>query len=218
MERDDKFSGAGTPSGRCGPLPRGRRLPREQVLASQRRRLVEGVAAALVDGGCSGITVKRVIEAAGVSRSTFYEHFDNAAAALAGAHAETAERLTEAISGRCRPERRWAARVDAAIGATLEFAAAEPALTRLLTLEAAAFEPALAPAVLAVHGRFAAMLAGGREHSRAGSPPPIAEAFLVGGISRTIARGLAMNEAELLPELREPLVELVTGLVQNDFR
>jgi AcrR family transcriptional regulator len=44
---------------------------------SQRRRLLAGIAKALVEEGYARLTVEHVIANAGVSRKTFYEYFEN---------------------------------------------------------------------------------------------------------------------------------------------
>jgi AcrR family transcriptional regulator len=60
------------------PLPRGpHRLPFEYVVEDQRRRLLAGVGTALADHDYTALTVKHVIEAAGVSRAAFDANFDN---------------------------------------------------------------------------------------------------------------------------------------------
>ena len=57
-------------------LPRGRHgLSREQVLASQRGRLLTAVAEAVAEAGFARVSVAQVIARAGVSRETFYEQF-----------------------------------------------------------------------------------------------------------------------------------------------
>ncbi|WP_067648596.1 TetR/AcrR family transcriptional regulator [Nocardia harenae] len=57
-------------------LPRGRHgLPREQVVASQRERILSAMAEAMVEYGYIGTSVAAILKRAGVSRETFYEQF-----------------------------------------------------------------------------------------------------------------------------------------------
>ena len=57
-------------------LPRGpHRLAREEVLASQRGRMLAAIAEAVAEKGYAATTVADVVGRAGVSRKTFYEHF-----------------------------------------------------------------------------------------------------------------------------------------------
>ncbi|MFG2830567.1 TetR/AcrR family transcriptional regulator [Streptomyces sp. NPDC048434] len=61
---------------RSGPLPSGRHhLSREQVVASQRLRMLTATAEAMKDKGYAGTAVAEIIRRAGVSRETFYQQF-----------------------------------------------------------------------------------------------------------------------------------------------
>src|SRR5579863_1182793 len=59
-------------------LPRGpQALPRERVAAHQRERLVEAMVQAVSERGVVATTISDLVARAGISRRTFYEHFDN---------------------------------------------------------------------------------------------------------------------------------------------
>ncbi|MCK7625110.1 TetR/AcrR family transcriptional regulator [Streptomyces sp. RS10V-4] len=61
---------------RSGPLPSGRhRLSREEVVASQRLRMLTATADAMRAKGYAGTSVADIIRRAGVSRETFYQQF-----------------------------------------------------------------------------------------------------------------------------------------------
>ena len=88
-------------------LPRGRHgIPREEVLASQRGRMLVAMTEAVAERGFAKVTVADVIRRAGVSRETFYQHFsdkdDAFLAALDGAAQLLAGRLVDVIGGRRR--------------------------------------------------------------------------------------------------------------------
>src|SRR6476659_5078578 len=58
------------------PLPRGpHSLSRDEVVASQRGRMIEAMAETVAEKGYAATTVADVVARAGVSRKTFYEHF-----------------------------------------------------------------------------------------------------------------------------------------------
>lgn len=60
------------------PLPRGRhQLSRGEVEQSQRLRLAVAMAEACAESGFANVSVKAVLERAGVSRLTFYELYDD---------------------------------------------------------------------------------------------------------------------------------------------
>ena len=52
-------------------------LPREQVRASQRQRLIHGVTLAVADKAWHATTIRDITDRAGVSKKTFYEHFSD---------------------------------------------------------------------------------------------------------------------------------------------
>ncbi len=59
-------------------LPRGpQALPREQVAEHQRRRLFEAMVQTVNDKGFVASTISDLVKQAGVSRRSFYEHFEN---------------------------------------------------------------------------------------------------------------------------------------------
>src|ERR1700730_792139 len=68
------------PSPRTGrrTLPRGSQaLPREQVAADQKQRLLLAMIDAMGEKGYRATTISDIVGRAGVSRKTFYEHFAN---------------------------------------------------------------------------------------------------------------------------------------------
>src|SRR5580658_10667371 len=64
-------------------LPRGpQALPRDEVAAHQRERLVEAMVQAVNERGVMATTISDLVARAGISRRTFYEHFKNKEACL----------------------------------------------------------------------------------------------------------------------------------------
>src|SRR5215208_4754465 len=81
-------------------LPRGpHHLAREEVLASQRGRMLEAMAQVVADKGYGAATVADVIERAGVSRKTFYEHFKDKEACFLAAFDTAVEIVLAAVRG-----------------------------------------------------------------------------------------------------------------------
>src|SRR4051812_30467577 len=79
-------------------LPRGRHAaPREVVVESQRTRMLSAMASAVAEKGYSRTAVADVIDRAGVSRKTFYEHFANKEECFLAAYDEGVDLLLEAI-------------------------------------------------------------------------------------------------------------------------
>ena len=192
-------------------LPRGHhRLPREVVTRNQRLRLVAGVARALAEHGYSRLTVEQVIAAAGVSRATFYAHFDNKQEAVLVAHDVVFERYLGALVRSCNGEQEWPLKIKAGISTTLAFAVAEPEQAQLLALDALAGDAEVTSRVLASTDHLAALLSAGRQYSPRGAElPGLTEKALVGAVSAIVAGRLMNGESGSLPELEPQIVELV---------
>jgi AcrR family transcriptional regulator len=193
------------------PLPRGRhRLPFQVVVENQRRRLIVGAARALAEQGYAELTVKHVIAAAGVSRTTFYANFDNKRDCVLAAHRDVFERLLALILRACATEREWPQKVRASIGAVFAFAKEAPDELRLLTLDALATDLTIARQVVDSNAHFAALLRDGRRHTQLGSAlPDLTEGGLVGAVSAIVGGRLLEGGAEGLDGLGPEIVQLV---------
>jgi AcrR family transcriptional regulator len=114
-----------------------RRSPVAASQASQRERLLEGMIAAANRGGYAAANVAAVIEEAGVSRPTFYQHFSDREqcflAAVEEVHAALMRKLDAALA-RNPPERADATALEALVA----FAGSEPARARFLMSESLA--------------------------------------------------------------------------------
>src|SRR5215218_2644460 len=89
--------------GSDGKFPSGaRKLPSDLVSAVQRERLIAAMLRAASELGYRETNVQDVIERAGVSRPTFYEHFANKEACFLTAFDATAERLRERVAAATR--------------------------------------------------------------------------------------------------------------------
>jgi len=106
-------------------------------LADHRDRLMAATAEALFTDGYAGTTVSRVVQLAGVSRATFYEHFADRDECFRVAYRERISSLqaasASALAG--KPKRSWP---EALIDAVLREFACDPATARLVLLEALA--------------------------------------------------------------------------------
>src|SRR2546423_10680376 len=124
-------------------LPSGRhRLSREQVMASQRGRMLAAMAEAVAEKGYVGTAVADVIERAGVSRETFYEHFSGKEDCFLAAYDTGAEALLEVmgaalVGSRAGPEKR----LDRVLQAYFDALAAEPAFAHTFLIEVYAVGP-----------------------------------------------------------------------------
>lgn len=152
-------------------LPRGRHaVAREVVVASQRWRLLEAIAACVAEHGYAATTVTQVIARAGVSRKTFYEQFTDKRACFLAAWEVGFELLLGQVAAAVADARGWEAKLREGARAYLEALAAEPTFARSFLIEVlGAGDDALARRAEMID-RFAALIAEGYEEARAGDP------------------------------------------------
>jgi AcrR family transcriptional regulator len=82
------------------PAPRGRHAPPPEVrLPIQRRRLLRAAAEVFADRGYVNASSEAISRQAGMSKATFYQHFDNKEEALIGVFDLATDVLRQAIEG-----------------------------------------------------------------------------------------------------------------------
>ncbi len=123
-----------------GKFPSGiRKLPSDLVRAVQRERLLAAMLRAASELGYREANVQDVIERAGVSRPTFYEHFANKEACFLAAFDATAARLRDRVGAAARKGGdNLRDRLRFGLETLLHFAATEPEAARTLIVEARA--------------------------------------------------------------------------------
>jgi AcrR family transcriptional regulator len=181
-------------------------MSREEVVADQRQRILGGLAAALAYHGYEDTKITDIVELAGISRPTFYEHFEGKDQCFAAAYDDGVERLTAVVATAVESERGWAPRLDAALAAGLGFLAADPALAHLLLVESLA---AARPARLE-HERTLSRLARALRQPpadlKAGAAVPEETRLLAGGLVSHLSARVLAGEAARLPESQELLL------------
>jgi AcrR family transcriptional regulator len=196
-------------AGSEGRFPSGaRRLPPDLVRAVQRERLLMATLGAGAELGYRGMNVQNVIDRAGVSRPTFYEHFANkddcflAAFDAGAARLRTRVEQESALGGDV-----WRERLRRGLAAVLDFTRAEPDTARTVIVEARAADTATVMRRVALLDSFTAcidaqaheLLVDGEDHSA------LTAAGVVGGVESLlyshIVRGDADHLDALLPSL-----------------
>lgn len=193
-------------------------LSRAEVIANQRRRIFDGLAAALAYHGYEDTKITDVVELAGLSRATFYEHFKGKEICFSAAYEDGVERLAVAVEAAAQDGLEWGTRLSAGLRAGLGFLAADPPLAHLLLVESLA---AARPARLE-HERSLVCLA------EALRPPAAAlssgdavseetERLLAGGLASHISGRVLAGEAERLSEDHDLLLQylLAPSLAAN---
>jgi AcrR family transcriptional regulator len=123
-----------------GRFPTGvRKLPGDLVRTIQRERLIVAMLSAAADLGYLETNVQDVIDRAGVSRPTFYEHFSNKEDCFLAAFDTSAERLRKKLDDAVnRGGDVWRDRIRFGLEALLRFASHEPNTARTMVVEARA--------------------------------------------------------------------------------
>lgn len=118
------------------PLPRGRHSPGgEVVAASQRTRLLDAIVELVAAEGYAGVKVGAVARGAGVSLSTFYEHFDGKEACFLEAYDAAVEAMVADLVTVVRDVETLEEGVSAAIDGFLRWFAQRPAAARTILVE-----------------------------------------------------------------------------------
>jgi AcrR family transcriptional regulator len=124
------------------PLPSGRHgLPREQVIRSQRMRLLRAATEVAGTDGYAATTVSMVIGQANVSRKTFYELFADREDCFLAAYDLLVERALSGMRAAFEIDAPWTARLRSALAWALEALAAHPAEARVAFVEVLAAGP-----------------------------------------------------------------------------
>lgn len=188
--------------GRWRP-PRGRhRLPPEVVARSQRERLLEAAVRVVAAKGYGAATIGDLTKEAGVSRTTFYELFDDKEACFLAAYDNAVETLVRRVIGAYEDEREWPERAAAGLAALLETLADEPALARLSLVDIGNAGPAAQRRYRAAIQRLTPLFEEGRDHAQGGrSLPANTSRMAIGGVTGLIADELLAGRAEGLPGL-----------------
>jgi AcrR family transcriptional regulator len=183
-----------------------RNLPSGLVEAVQRERMLAAMLRAVNEIGYHDVTVKDALDRAGVSRPTFYEHFENKEACFLAAFDAAAKRLrdrVEAVVSESGPH--WRDRVRTGVEELLRFIAAEPDAARTLIVESRGAGPAgvLRHDDLLEH--FARCIDAQVRDELPEPPSKIAADGVVGGIASVLYARLNKGELDdldsLLPSL-----------------
>jgi AcrR family transcriptional regulator len=186
-----------------------RRLPGDLVRAIQRERLLVGMLRAVSKLGYRSTNVQDVIERAGVSRPTFYEHFSNKDDCFLAAFDTCAARLRDRVATAAEQGGEiWRDRIRSGFNALLAFAAAEPEAARMVIVEARAATPDAALRRVALIDHFAScidtkvreLLPAGTTHST------VTASGVVGGVESLLYARLNKNQMDDLPALLPSLM------------
>jgi AcrR family transcriptional regulator len=188
--------------------PRGRHgLPREVVQRSQRERLLEATMRIVAEKGYGPTTVTDLTRGAGISRTTFYELFEDKEACFLAAYDDAVDKLVRRITAAYEGEERWPDRARAGLRELLAALAADPAQARLAFVDVAAAGPAAQRRYRAAVQRLTPLFDEGRDFAPGGRALPAnASRMAAGAVVGLIADELIAGRADELPSLLSDLL------------
>jgi AcrR family transcriptional regulator len=196
-----------------GKFPSGvRRLPSDLIRAIQRERLLIAMLNAAAELGYLETNVQDVIDRAGVSRPTFYEHFSNKEDCFLAAFDSSAERLRKTVHAAVGGGGNvWRDRVRCALEALLGFASREPDTARTLVVEARAASEAAVKRRVELLDDFAKCLDKEAREMLPAPPPKTAltASGIVGGVESLLYSRLCKQEYDRLESLLPSLMYFV---------
>lgn len=183
--------------------PRGRhRLPPEVIARSQRVRLLDAAVRIVAERGYAATTVADLTREAGISRTTFYEMFDDKEGCFLAAYDGIVDVLVRRISTAYEAEESWPRRVRAGLAALLEALAEEPEVARLALVDVGSAGPAAQRRYRAALQRLTPFFDEGRDFAPGGrNLPANTSRMAIGAVAGLIADELAEGRADRLPNL-----------------
>ena len=196
-----------------GKFPSGvRKLPPDLIRAIQRERLIVAMLNAAAELGYLETNVQDVIDRAGVSRPTFYEHFSNKEDCFLAAFDVSAQRLRKMVDAAARQGGDvWRDRVRLGLEALLRFAAREPDTARTMVVEARAASVAAVRRRVELMDEFAKCLQMQTKEllPKAGSQGAVTASGIVGGVESLLYSRLCKQEYDQLEALLPSLMYFV---------
>ncbi|HEU5062693.1 MAG TPA: TetR/AcrR family transcriptional regulator [Solirubrobacterales bacterium] len=196
-----------------GKFPSGvRKLPSDLIRAVQRERLLVAMLHAAAELGYLETNVQDVIDRAGVSRPTFYEHFANKEDCFLAAFDTSAERLRKKVDAAAsKGGNIWRDRIRFALEALLGFASREPDTARTMIVEARAASATAVRRRVELMDHFSKCLqTTARELlPEAGANTDLTASGIVGGVESLLYSRLCKQEYDQLEALLPSLMYFV---------
>jgi AcrR family transcriptional regulator len=192
-------------------LPRGPHgLTREQVVASQRGRILHAMAEVMAERGYAGTSVGDVLRRARVSRETFYEQFSSKEDCFMAAFERAVEVVLAGALAETGAQGGPQERFERGLRAYLEAIASQRAFARVFLIEVYAAGPAALRRRAELQRRFADVLDEAFGSRSAGDR--FASEALVAAIGALVTARLAEDDADGLRALHRPLTRLAARL------
>lgn len=205
--------------GPANSLPHGRhRLTRDEVAASQRRRLLGAVTAVVAERGYAGLTITEVARRARVAPNRFYEHFRDREECFLAAYDGFARALLARMAEVTLAAGDWQRFIADTLDAYLGTLDAEPACARAFLVEIGGAGPEARRRRAAMYATFATLLRERHERMREQDPrlgalPESAYLGFVHAVRELAGDRLERSPDRLLAELAPDIVRWLTAAV-----
>jgi AcrR family transcriptional regulator len=185
-----------------------RRMTPERVARHQKARLEGAMVEAVARHGYAGTTLRELVTLAGVSKSTFYEHFDSKQDCFLATFDEIVDQVSVRVGEAYRSGGDFRQRLLAGLSTFMSLAEDEPAAASLVAVESLT----LGAAGVAHRERgseaFAALIQQSFDHSPSGRQVSKTVIWgIVSGIRGVAYRRLRAGQGHELPGLVEELVD-----------
>jgi AcrR family transcriptional regulator len=184
-------------------------LPRAVEGLPEQERILWSMVRAAAEKGFESVRVAEVVERAGVSRTAFYELFDDKQECLVAAYERVIDALVAYVARAYEADGPWPLKIRRALGACLEAYSAEPEVARMATVEVPAARPEAQRCYRDALERLVPLLREGREYAEGEVLPPGLELMAVGGAEAIIRDEVAAGRTEKLPSLLPDILFVV---------
>jgi AcrR family transcriptional regulator len=194
-----------------------RGLAPDHVARNQKRRLEAAMVEAVARHGYAGTTLRELVRLAGVSKTTFYEHFDSKQECFLETFDEIISQVTARVAVAYREEGDFREKLVAALTVFMRLTVSEPEAAMLTAVESLT----LGAAGVAHRERgseaFETMIRQSFDHSPSTREVPAATTrAIASGIRGVVYRRLRAGKVEELPGLVDELVDWALGYQEPD--
>jgi AcrR family transcriptional regulator len=194
---------------------------RTAVSASQRARMLDAVVRAVFDRGYARVTVADVVGLAGVSRRTFYEHFEDKLDCFLAAYRTGVEVLISEILAAAAEstDEDWRTTLRVGLEAYTRELAAHPEFARTLLIDVLGAGPEAVALrqqlyVLFVERFHNLSAAAAAQDASIRTVPDVFLRALVGGIDELVQQHILAEGAETLEGLTPTLVQVAETVIE----
>lgn len=183
-------------------------LTREKVAENQRGRLFGAMIELAADRGYRHVTIRDLVQAAGVSKATFYQHFAGRDECLIATYDAILRGAARGVLAGERGGAEGRARLRGGLGALAELVAEQPKAARLVLIESVAAGAAVREHVGRRMGLFEALVAERfATYHGTDSPPPDVVKGIVAGMAHHARGCLLADRPDEFPQLVDPLLD-----------